>query len=85
MVCGPILWEAIFTGMLATQPTPPGHVPLAEIPGLLITAYEHHWFPLIRPAIKPLVSEGGMSMGGKVSSACDTTNPLFNTSCERFS
>ena len=38
------------------QPTPPGHVPPppTKIAGLMIRAYENHWFPLIRPAIKPL-------------------------------
>ncbi len=37
-------------GILAT---PPKATP-QEIAGLMIRVYEAHWFPLIRPAIKPL-------------------------------
>ncbi len=29
-----------------------------EIASLMIRAYEHHWFPLIRKAIKPLFLRG---------------------------
>ena len=45
------------------NPVPPSNVPAQEIACLMIRAYENHWFPLRRPAIKPLflrrVREGG--------------------------
>ena len=43
------------------QPTPPTVPPQKE--GLTIRAYEIHWFPLIRPAIKPGYFWGGV--GGR--------------------
>ena len=48
------------------QPTPPDHVPPPpEIAGFMIRAYENHWFPLKRPAIKPLFLGGGVrGLGG---------------------
>ena len=44
---------------MASQPTPPGHVPPPEIAGLI-----KGWFPLIRPAIKPLSNWGYGTLGG---------------------
>lgn len=38
--------------MMASQPTPPPHVPLQEITPC--EGLARHWFPLIRAAIKPL-------------------------------
>ena len=37
---------------------PPSNVPPSARAGLMIRAYENHWFPLIRPAIKPLFLGG---------------------------
>ena len=39
--------------LMAGQPTPPNVPHTPEIAGLMIRACENHWFPLIRPAIKP--------------------------------
>ena len=46
------------TGRLENrQPTP-------EIAGLMIRVYySNHWFPLIRPAIKPLFLGGAVTLG----------------------
>ena len=48
---------------MAGQPTRPPNAP-PEIAGLMIRAYEDHWFPLIRPAVQPLFPGGGVRLRG---------------------
>ena len=51
-------------------PARPGDLtyPPPEIADLMIRAYENHWFPFIRPAIKPLFFWGGYVRGGWLTS-----------------
>ena len=44
------------------------HLQLGHRGSLMIRAYENHWFPLIRPAIKPLFLGGDTLGGGWLSS-----------------
>ena len=46
------------TGILAVN------LSATEIAGLMIRAYEHHWFQLTRPAIKPVFEIGGLLLRG---------------------
>ena len=44
---------------MASQPTPPNRK-------FTVRAYENHWFPVIRPAIKPLFLRGVNAARGAV-------------------
>ena len=47
---------------------------IVNVPGLIFRAHENHWFPLIRPAIKPLFLRGGVVGGGGLTSHNSSTH-----------
>ena len=71
------LGKVFDTIVMASQPTPP-HVPPSEMAGLMIRAYENHWFPLLRPVIQPSFLRG-VCWGGRLTSHDSGSHAILDT------